>query len=207
MRFNDLWSTHGTIDRGPYVAVGLIGFALKHNIDRFVATFAFDKPWGFFNYWISPFDVLSNTTLSHQDTLFLLTMVGLSLPFIWVGVVLTLKRLRSVGLPGWCVCFFFLPFLNLLFFLILAVLPAHVGERTATYPGPELTWLDRLVPRSEPGSMAMALVAANILAMPFSIVATVVFSSYGFGLFVGIPFSLGLVSVLIYSYHGPRGSP
>ena len=106
MRFNDLWSTHGTIDRGAYVTVGLIGFALKHNIDRFVAKFAFDKPWEFFNYWISPFALFSDTPLSQQDTNFLLTMFALSLPFIWVGVVLTLKRLRSVGLPGWCVCFF-----------------------------------------------------------------------------------------------------
>ena len=52
--------------------------------------------------------------------------------------------------------------------------------------------------------MAMGVAAANLLALPFSIVGTLVFSNYGFGLFVGIPFSLGLVSVLVYSYHEPR---
>ena len=44
MRFKDLWSWNGTIDRGPYVLVGLIGFAVKHNVDRLVASFVFDKP-------------------------------------------------------------------------------------------------------------------------------------------------------------------
>jgi len=35
--FGDLWRSSGTIDRGPYALIGLIGFALKHNLDRFVA--------------------------------------------------------------------------------------------------------------------------------------------------------------------------
>ena len=205
MRFQDLWSWNGTIDRGPYVTVGLIGFALKHNIDRAVASFAFDKPWGFFNYWISPFDVYSGTSLSREDTIFLLTMLALSLPFIWIGVVLTLKRLRSVGLPGWCVCFFFLPFLNLLFFLMLAVLPAHIGQAAAKQIDAGLSRLDRLIPQTDVGSIVMGVVAANVLALPFALVAALVSSSYGFALFVGIPFSLGLISVLIYAHHEPRG--
>ena len=205
MRFSDLWSTEGTIDRGPYVAVGLIGFALKHNIDRFVATFGFGKPWGFFNYWISPVDAFSAGSLSRHDTVFLLTMLALSLPFIWVGVVLTLKRLRSVGLPGWCVCFFFLPFLNLLFFLILAVLPAHIGQTATAQLGAGLSRLDRLIPQTNVAGIVMGVVAANVLALPFALVAMLVSSSYGFALFVGLPFSLGLISVLVYAHHEPRG--
>ena len=30
----------------------LIGFAIKHNLDRLVATFVFHRQWGPFNYWI-----------------------------------------------------------------------------------------------------------------------------------------------------------
>ncbi len=205
MRFQDLWSWNGTIDRGPYVLVGLISFAVKHNIDRAVASFVFDKPWDFFNYWISPFKVFSLASLPREEAIFLLSMVAASLPFIWVGVVLTLKRLRSVGLPSWCVCFFFLPFLNALFFLILSVLPAHIGEATTKQLDAGLSWLDRLIPQKPIGSLAMGVVAANMLALPFALVATFVSYNYGFALFVGIPFSLGLISVLIDSYHEPRG--
>ncbi len=204
MRFRDLWSLEGTVDRSTYVLVGLIGFALKHNIDRAVATFGFAKPWGFFNYWISPFEISSIASLSDDQRVFLLTMVAVSLPFIWVGVVLTLKRLRSIGLPGWCVCFFFLPFLNLLFFVLLAALPANSGRAASIHPGPELTGFGRLIPQTEIGGMAMGVAAANLLAVPFTALAIQVFSTYGFGLFVGIPFSVGLISVLTYAYHAPR---
>ena len=55
MRFSDLWRWEGTIGRGPYALIGLIGFALKHNIDRFVASFLFGREWGPFNYRVSPF--------------------------------------------------------------------------------------------------------------------------------------------------------
>ena len=52
MKFTDLWSSEGTIDRGPYALVGLVGFAIKHNLDRALATFVFHRKWGLFNYWI-----------------------------------------------------------------------------------------------------------------------------------------------------------
>jgi hypothetical protein len=39
------WRSSGTIDRGPYALVELIGFTLKHNVDRRVATYVFPRPW------------------------------------------------------------------------------------------------------------------------------------------------------------------
>ena len=78
--------------------MGLIGFALKHNMDRILATAVFEREWGLFNYWISPVEF---PTLTDADARFLLAMVAMSLPFIWVGVAMTLKRLRSAGLPAW----------------------------------------------------------------------------------------------------------
>ena len=55
--FADLWRPTGTIDRGPYVLVGLLGFALKHNLDRLVAGYGFHRSWTLFNYWIPVRDV------------------------------------------------------------------------------------------------------------------------------------------------------
>src|SRR2546428_11569808 len=111
--WQDLWQTSGTVDRGTYAFIGLLGFALKHNLDRLVATYGFHRPWGLFNYWVPVRDVARITQLRGSEAVFLGTMVALSLPFIWVGVVLTMKRLRSAGLPTHLVALFFLPFLNL----------------------------------------------------------------------------------------------
>ena len=35
--FGEFWRPNGTIDRGTYALVGVLGFALKHNLDRIVA--------------------------------------------------------------------------------------------------------------------------------------------------------------------------
>src|SRR5580698_7694111 len=121
--FTDLWRPSGTIGRGTYALIGLLGFALKHNIDRQVAGYGFHRPWTLFNYWVPLRDVVRITELSHDQAVFLGTMVVLSLPFIWLGVALTMKRLRSAGLSTQLVALFFLPFLNLLFFLILCLAP------------------------------------------------------------------------------------
>src|SRR2546427_6246335 len=104
--FADLWRSSGTIDRGPYALVGVIGFALKHNLDRLVATFVFHRPWGLFNYWVPVRDVARITALRNGDTVFLATMMVLALPFVWVGVTLTTKRLRSANLPSTLVLLF-----------------------------------------------------------------------------------------------------
>jgi hypothetical protein len=101
MKFSNLWSSEGTIDRGPYALIGFVGFAIKHNLDRFVATFVFHRRWTLFNYWIPLGQAVRITSLVPADRTFLVSMLALSLPFIWVGVVLTMRRLRAVGLPAW----------------------------------------------------------------------------------------------------------
>ena len=196
----DLLSLEGTIDRGPYALVGVVGFAIKHNMDRFVASAIFHRPWGLFNYWI-PLDRAAHvSSLSRQDALFLLTMVLLALPFIWIGVVLTLKRLRSVGWQSWPVVFFFVPFVNLLFFVLLSVLPAR--DDTAAEPRPG--FLRRLIPNHPVGSAAAAILLTLLIGLPSTLFATKYLLEYGWGLFVALPFCLGLSSALLYGYHAPR---
>lgn len=135
MKFGEWWRAQDTIDRGTYALVGVLGFAIKHNLDRLVATYGFHRPWGFFNYWVPVRDVARITEVRGSEAVFLGTMVALSLPFIWVGVVLTMKRLRSAGLPIYLVALFFLPFLNLLFFLMLCLLPERRVSPGTTVEG------------------------------------------------------------------------
>ena len=123
--FGDLWRPSGTIDRGEYALVGALGFALKHNLDRIVATYGFHRPWSLFNYWVPARDVARIGELRRSEAAFLETMVAIALPFVWVGVVLTLKRLRSAKLPPSLVVLFFVPFANLLFLLLLCLWPAR----------------------------------------------------------------------------------
>ena len=207
IRLSDLWRWDGTIGRGPYAVIGLLGFALKHNIDRFVAMLVFHRPWGLFNYWIPPTRALRITSLPRADQTFLATMLATALPFIWVGVVLTLRRLRDAGLPPGLVVMFFLPLVNLIFFALLSVMPTRLPEgfEELGSGGRVRAFLDRTIPEGELASAALAV----LLTVAFGVVATALSTAglqrYGWSLFVALPFVLGLGSVLIYGYHRPRG--
>ncbi len=47
----DIWTWRGKMGRRRYLVTGLVLFALKHNIDRLLATL-FGYPWGPFNYLV-----------------------------------------------------------------------------------------------------------------------------------------------------------
>ncbi len=203
--FSDLWRTGGTTDRGTYALVGLLGFALKHNLDRFVAYFGFHRPWGLFNYWVPVRDVARITDLHGPEAQFVTTMAAISLPFIWVGVALTIKRLRSAGLSTHLAAFFFLPFLNLLFFLTLCVLPerqpssADNDSRLRRQPR-----LARFVPASALGSAAISLLVTVPIGLATTLLGTQWLANYGWGVFVAIPFSMGFGAAVVYGVREPR---
>ncbi len=210
MGFVDLWKWDGKVGRGNYALVGLIGFAIKHNIDRLIAGGFFKTGRSnFFGYWFNYWAPLGSAArlghLSPAEAKFLSTMLVVSLPFIWVGVTMTLRRLRDAGQPLWLVALFFVPFVNLAFFLMLCALPSReraVEREVAPWPG--VRPLDGVIPRSRLGSGMLAIVATTAIGLVFSVFGATVIGAYGWSLFVALPFCLGLFSVLFYSYHAPR---
>ncbi len=199
---SDLWRWQGTCGRAKYLALGATLFAIKHTLDRIIASTIFHRPWSLFNYWVfADTGAIDETPLSRLR--FYATLVALALPFIWVGVVLTVRRLRDAGLPLWLVALFFVPFINLLFFLILALLPSHAGRTRAT-PGSVAAFFERLIPRGAFGSAVMGIVITVAPIVGLTLLSVEGLRNYGWGLFVGLPFGLGLSSVLVYGYHAPR---
>ncbi len=203
--FSELWRWDGKVSRAKYAAVGLIGVAIKHNLDRMVAAAFFSKSMGLFPYWAPLGKAARLDHLSNLETNFLATLLLVSLPFLWVGVAMTVQRLRDAGQPLWLVVLFFIPVINVLFFLALCALPPQERPEEAEgapWPGPR--GLDRIIPRSALGSAVLSIFLTSALGLIFVALGTVVIRAYGWGLFVALPFCLGMFSVLLYSYHAPR---
>lgn len=201
-RLKYLFRWDETVDRGPYLAVGLIGFAVKYNMDRLIAYLAFDKAWSIFNYFVTTTDGF----FSGLNTQMGLVFLAAALPFIWVGVVLTLRRLRSAGLPLPLVFLFFVPVLNLLFLLLLAAVPAQEGrgEKTGRPEGPLRSWMNRWVPKSLVGSALAAALIASLIGGAVVWTTIEIFKDYGWTVFVAVPFGMGLLAALLHGYHQPR---
>ncbi|MGH9773338.1 MAG: DUF805 domain-containing protein [Candidatus Acidiferrales bacterium] len=206
IRISDLWTWEGKIDRGRYALIGFVGFALKYNLDRLLARIAFHRSWGMLDYWIPAGTAIHITSLPATEAKFLAWMVALALPFIWVGVVLTLRRLRDVGLPVGLLVLFFVPVVNLAFFAILCILPSRESS-TSDIPGAfraRQTLLGRIIPRTALGSAAVAVVVTAAFGLLLVWLGASLMNAYGWGLFIALPFSLGLLSALVYGYHQPR---
>lgn len=203
LRLRDLWDWRGTTSRRDYAVWGVLLFALKYNLDRLIALKAFGLPWYPWTYLFgtAPYKDVPTWSDPRAHWLFI-TLVLQSLPFIWAGVVLTLRRLRDAGWPLPLVVLFFVPFINLLFFFLLCVQPARQP------PTPEearRTWLGRIV-RTDNIFIAatLGIVASAALGAGLTAFGTMFLKTYGLGLFMGTPFMMGLTSVLFYAAARPR---
>lgn len=196
----DIWSWHGRIDRARYLVTGLILFALKHNLDRLLATL-FGYPWGPFNYLVFYSPNYGIVGLRPEDARFYAVLVLVAWPFIWIGTVQTLRRLRDAGLPLWLVVVFFIPLINLIFFAILTAIPSSQSTPGSSRLSARI---GRLIPESEFGSAVFGVAVTTLLTGIEIVFTTNGLGEYGWGLFVGIPFFLGLSSTMIYSFHRPR---
>jgi uncharacterized membrane protein YhaH (DUF805 family) len=205
MKFSDWWRWDGKVGRRKYAAVGLIGVFLKHNLDRLIAGAFLGYEKSFFNYWAPLGKAARLDHLSSTEAKFLATLLLFSIPFLWLGVAMTVRRLRDAGQPVWLVMLFFIPVINVLFFLTLCALPPREraeDSEGAPWPGPN--GLDGMIPSSPLGSAVLSIFLTSVLGLVFLALGTLVIGAYGWGLFVALPFCLGMFSVLLYSYHSPR---
>jgi len=194
----DVWNWQGKVGRTRYLISGLLLLGIKHNLDRLVAAL-YGYPWRILNYWVSDIPTgIANIT--RREASFYALLIVIALPFIWIGTVLTLRRLRDANLPLWLVPLFFLPFFNLAFFIILVAIPSEAPSDHKQLSSRFARW----IPKGEFGSAALGVLVTAGLSVLITTLSANGLGSYGWGLFVGIPFFLGLNSVLIYGYHQPR---
>ncbi|MBI2949139.1 MAG: hypothetical protein HYY23_15980 [Verrucomicrobia bacterium] len=198
-KLSDLWRWDGTIGRGVYLFWGALLLAFKYNLDRAVLRIGFDRDWSFMDYFrpTAPFDSADQKTQA-------LILLALSFPFLWAGLILTVRRLRSIERPLWLAGLFVVPVLKWFLFAALAILPAPVGTKSAPPDRKASAWLDPMIPTHPLGSAMLGLGISLVLAMTAMLLGVELLSHYGWGLFVGAPFAMGFMTVLIYGYHEPR---
>jgi uncharacterized membrane protein YhaH (DUF805 family) len=194
----------GTISPTRYFTIGFLLTLIKQVLDLFVASRVFGKPWSPLNYAITG-EIGGLFSLDRNDQVFYATMLALALPFLVVGVVLTVRRLRDVGWPLWFVVFFFVPMpINLVFFIGLCLVPSRpsgvhgglndINDITGALTSKSMDTQPRIAyRRAIPAILISLLVGAAAVY-----VGTHILKDYGWSLFVGLPFVLPMLSVVIY---------
>jgi hypothetical protein len=187
-----LWRVEGTVGRATYAIAGFGGFALKFAVDWSIAH-GFGQPWRLLNYWH-----LIGAKISRPELIVLLLV---AVPFIWFGVTMSLLRSRDAGVPALMVLLFFVPVLNLIYFLTLCALPSrHSGGRTTNEPLlPAKTESMKTVE-----SAVYSVLITAVFALACAGISTWVFQKYGMMLFVGLPFCIGFSASLLHGWRYPR---
>lgn len=168
------------IGRWEFLAWGVSLAIFKFALDTAVSAY-FGIPFSFARYWIPITQGLAHLAGDMQPYTIALGLIAT--PFIGMGVWLSVLRLRRIGWSPAFACLFFIPLINLIFFLALLTVPDSAGD---TSPSP--------VPKGLRMGLLPATLAIAIGGFCLTALCTLSLSSYGWGLFLGIPFAMGVAS-------------
>lgn len=192
LKLTDLWRWDGEVSRGAFLLWAVILFAIKYNLDRLLLGKVFQRDWSVFAYFGQPFPWINGSSPEQSPGEFA-TLLAAGLPFLWMGVALCLKRLRAARMPLWLAVLFVIPILKWFLFIALAFVPNRAVAGTNTIPG-SLTWF----PKSRLGSAALTTGISALLAVGATALSTTILQEYSWGLFAGVPFSMGFLAIIIY---------
>ena len=129
-------------------------------------------------------------------------MLLAAMPFLFLGICLTLRRLRTINLSViWCLVFF-IPFLNVAFFLLFALFSAPQAETKSQ----DLKEKNEVAAHRSSGTLNHMLISIIILAavgFGLTILGVRTKQYWGYSLFVGMPFAMGFLTILLANRRMP----
>ncbi len=152
--------------------------------------------------WWTPLDYLRSLSFllagrfSGAPQWLIPALLAWTLPFIWIGVTLTLRRVLDAGRSVWLTLFFFVPYLNYLLMLALAF--AMPSTPVSAQAAAELRSGDRTLP----GAL-LAMGAGLAVALMMMVVSVMARGVYGLSLFMGTPFLMGVVTAFLFNRRHP----
>src|SRR2546422_10532728 len=111
-----------SVDRRRFLPNGLALMACKYAVDRGAVGLATGRFWSPLDYLL-PFYSLRAEKLAGAPAWFLPAFVVWTLPFLWIGVAMTLRRAVDAGRSPWLALAFFVPLVNYVVMLALCRLP------------------------------------------------------------------------------------
>jgi len=198
-----VWPFSGRIGRGTYALIGFLAFAVKHNVDRILAE-SQKVPWSGWNYWIPFGEMFRGVPAGPKEQELAKTLFFAALPFLWIAITFTVKRLRDAGQPLWLAILTLVPVVNLLFFALLCVLPSRAFygmnvRNELIRRGDGGFW-----PQSRAGSAGLGVVLAALLGVVVTWMDMKLIGRYGLALFVALPFVMGYTAVWIDCHRRSR---
>ncbi|MFO0983772.1 MAG: SRPBCC family protein [Planctomycetota bacterium] len=176
------------VARRTYAVAGFGLMFGKYLADAMLVRWCTGQPWTPVDY-LSPLWTERSAKLAQAPPAFLIAMALWTLPFVWVGATLSIRRAEDAVGSGWLGLLFFVPIVNYALMLVLCLLPTRALPRTAAPAAAD--------PRlGRPLFLVVGLAMLGGALTAFGVYAA---RSYGLALFVGTPFVLGVLTGFLFN--------
>jgi uncharacterized membrane protein YhaH (DUF805 family) len=186
---------------GPraYLVSGLTLMVVKYLIDATVIRLGANVFWSPIDYLNPAYTVRMSLTPGLRTALVLWT-----LPFLWIGATMTVRRTVDAGRSAWYGLLFFVPVVNYLVMIALCFLPSrpHAPLTPTDEPAPSgaaAPAIDRRI-----RSALLGLGVSLAIGFALAVLCTVVLKSYGLAVFFGTPFIASVVSGFVHNRREAR---
>jgi uncharacterized membrane protein YhaH (DUF805 family) len=196
--FRTLFALNGRVNRRDYLVAGITLMVAKYIVDATVIYRVAHVAWTPWDYLIPLFTIKSAKVAAIPASVSLALVIW-TLPFIWIGVTMMMRRAIDAGRsPAWCAGFF-VPILNYALMLWLGMLPSAAPREGMSNAAQAMTG-DRY------RSALLGLLGATVVALLAVLVSIVAFGTYGVTLFVATPFIQGVVVGWAFNRRETRSS-
>lgn len=200
-----LFGLRAPVSRRQYLAAGAALFALKYAVDAAVVYAFLRRAWPPEAYFIPSLTVRDRLLGSNVPTAMHATLALASLPFLWVGLSMSVRRAANAALSPWWGVAFLVPGLNWILMAALALLPTKVEApwgAAATTPFRPLPEGEGAAPL-EAGvrDSVLAVLAGVVVGLAMTALSVYGLRTYGAALFFATPFAMGVVTTVL----GNRG--
>jgi uncharacterized membrane protein YhaH (DUF805 family) len=187
-----LWfGLHAPVGRAAYFLSGGFLMGLKYTVDMALFKLVTGRTWTPEAY-LSP--LLSSRTrfdvpVPPAPTWLWIALAAWALPFLWIGVSMTLRRAIDAGLSPWTCLLFFVPLVNWILMALLSIAPPRPGALRLD----EVHTLSRL-------RAALSGVAAGVgIGVVSFALQVLLLKSYNAAVFLGTPFTMGAAAGYLYN--------
>jgi hypothetical protein len=191
------WTFEAPVRPREYLRHGAGLVALKYAGDVLLVALGAARFWTPVDYLRSiPF--LLSTRLEGAPPWLVPALALWTLPFLWAGITLTLRRALDAGWSAWTTMVFFVPVVNYAMMAALCLAPTAAG-----IPGAS----ERPRPYEQRLPSALLAMGAGILFGLGMVLLTVTWlQRYGVALFFGAPFAIGALTAFLFNRRYPASS-
>jgi hypothetical protein len=182
--------------RRDYFVYGLSLAVLKYLGDVAIVWFGAGRLWTPMDYLAAVWSVFPDRRIGGEWTLELLALW--TVPFIWAGVLLSVRRAVNAGVTPAVAILFFAPYANYLMMAALCVLPEDSSpDADAGRPPIDEENRSRLI------ATTIAICAGVAVGVTMVLISVAGLRRYGSTLFFAVPFAMGAATSFIFNRRYP----